>query len=102
MEELSRSVDQFNPFGDQHDAFASALFAESHQLAWDAEGRIMLPDRLRAAAGIADLATFVGRGATFQIWEPEAAQANQEAARQRARDEREALRLPGRGGGDEG
>lgn len=102
MEELSRGIDQLNPFGDQHDAFASALFAESHQLAWDAEGRVVLPDRLCEAAGITDLATFVGRGPTFQIWEPGAAQENQAQARERARSERDILRLPGRGGDGEG
>lgn len=93
MAELSQSVDQFNPFSDEHDAFASALFADSHQLAWDGEGRIVLPRTLLAHAGITGTATFVGRGATFQIWEPEAAGANQEAARQRARSERAALSL---------
>ncbi len=101
MEQLSGSVDQLNPFGEQHDAFASALFAESHQLAWDAEGRVMLPDRLREAADISDLATFVGRGPTFQIWEPGAARENQAQARERARSERDLLRLPGSGGGGE-
>lgn len=93
MEELSRSVDDFNPFSDEHDAFASALFAESHQLGWDGEGRVMLPEALMSHAGITDLAAFVGRGATFQIWQPDAARANQESARERARAERGALSL---------
>ncbi len=102
MEQLSNSVDQLNPFGEQHDAFATTLFAASHQLAWDAEGRVVLPDSLRETAGIGDLATFVGRGPTFQIWEPGAAEQNQAQARARARSERDVLRPPGSGGGGEG
>ncbi len=93
MEELSRSVDQFNPFSDEHDAFASALFADSHQLPWDGEGRVILPPALRETAGIGEIAVFVGRGATFQIWEPGAAEANRRQARERARAERGALSL---------
>ncbi len=100
MEELSRGVDRFNPFSDEHDAFASALFAESRQLAWDGEGRIVLPEKLIAHAAIAEAATFVGRGATFQIWQPAAAVASQEDARRRARAERDALRLERRDHGE--
>ncbi len=101
MEELSRSVDRFNPFSDQHDAFSSALFAESHELAWDGQGRIVLPERLIAHAGISAMAAFVGRGATFQIWEPAASAANRQQARERARAERDALSLGRRDGGGE-
>ncbi len=101
MEELSRSVDRFNPFSDQHDAFSSALFAESHELAWDGQGRIVLPERLLDHAGISAMATFVGRGATFQIWEPAAAEANRQQARERARAERDTLSLGRRDSGGE-
>ncbi len=102
MEELSRSVDRFNPFSDEHDAFANALFAASHQLGWDGEGRIVLPEKLMRHAGITAMAAFVGRGATFQIWEPEAARANHETARERARRERGALSLQRSDGGGSG
>jgi MraZ protein len=36
----------------------------------DGEGRVILSDALKAHAGIADAAAFVGLGHKFQIWEP--------------------------------
>ena len=93
IERLSAGIDQFDPFSDEHDAFAISILADSHQLSFDSEGRIVLPDVLREHAGISDHAAFVGRGATFQIWEPEAFRACQEEARKRARDGRTSLRF---------
>lgn len=93
IERLSAGIDQFDPFSDEHDAFAISILADSHQLPFDSEGRIMLPDVLREHAGMSDRAAFVGRGATFQIWEPEAFRACQEEARKRARDGRTSLRF---------
>lgn len=99
IERLSAGIDQFDPFSDEHDAFAISILADSHQLSFDSEGRIMLPDLLREHGGITDQAAFVGRGGTFQIWEPEAFQGYQEDARKRAREGRATLRLdPGSGG----
>ncbi len=95
IERLSAGIDEFDPFGDEHDAFAISILADSHQLAFDSEGRIVLPDVLREHAGISGRAAFVGRGATFQIWEPDAFRAYQEEARKRARDGRTSLRLGG-------
>ena len=99
VERLSASIDRLDPFGDEHDAFAISILAESHQLSFDSEGRIALPDALREHANISDRAAFAGRGATFQIWEPEAFRAYQEEARKRARDERTSLRLGEPAGG---
>lgn len=100
IERLSDGIDQFDPFSDEHDAFAISILADSHQLSFDSEGRIMLPDILREHAGISDQAAFVGRGATFQIWEPDAFRGYQEDARRRAREERSSLRLHVRNDGD--
>lgn len=93
IERLSDGIDQLDPFSDEYDAFAISILADSHQLPFDPEGRIVLPDKLRDHAGIADQAAFVGRGATFQIWEPTAFYSFQEEARRRARKERATLRL---------
>ncbi len=99
IERLSAGIDQFDPFSDEHDAFAISILADSHQLSFDSEGRIMLPELLREHGGISDQAAFVGRGATFQIWEPEAFRGYQEDARKRARDGRATLRLDPNAGG---
>ena len=93
LESLSEGIDQFDPFSDEHDDFANAILADSHQLAFGDDGRIVLPEALRDGASITDQAAFVGRGATFQIWEPGAFRIVQEAARNRARENRTSLRL---------
>ena len=99
MERLSASIDRLNPFSDEHDDFASVIFGTSVQISFDGEGRIVLPAHLRAHADIADQAAFVGRGATFQIWQPAALEEFQTEARKRARAARATLRLePGEEG----
>ncbi len=103
MERLSASVDGLNPFSDEHDDFATAIFGSAVQLPFDSEGRVMLPEHLREHAGIDTHAAFVGRGATFQIWRPEALEVFQVEARRRAAQARDRLVLDrGPGGGEPG
>lgn len=82
----------------EHDD-ASAIFSEAHQLPFDGEGRIMLPQKLAEHAGIGEQACFVGRGATFQVWSPERFRAHQEEARDRRRRNRTTIPtlIPGPG-----
>lgn len=62
---------------------AAMMFAEAQMLSFDAEGRISIPTHLLSHAQITDQITFVGRGATFELWEPEAFLAQHEQMRQR-------------------
>ncbi len=101
MERLSAGVDRLNPFSDEHDDFANVIFGASVQLPFDGEGRVILPQHLRGHARLGDQAAFVGRGATFQIWEPESLRAFQDEARRRASAARGTLRLEPEGSGDE-
>ncbi|MEI8320874.1 MAG: division/cell wall cluster transcriptional repressor MraZ [Alphaproteobacteria bacterium] len=93
MQTLSNSLDRLDLFSETHEDLASALFADTHQLAWDPEGRIMLPEHLRHFAHIDDTAAFVGRGATFQIWSPKAFNDHQEKARARIKQGKATLQL---------
>ena len=101
MERLSAGVDRLNPFSDEHDDFADVIFGASVQLPFDGEGRVILPQHLCGHARLGDQAAFVGRGATFQIWEPESLRAFQDEARRRASAARGTLRLEPEGSGDE-
>ncbi len=92
MLSLSRSIGAFDPFSTRYDDFADAILPEAHELPFDSEGRILLPEPLIAHAGLSDMAAFVGRGERFQIWEPEAFKARRAEARSRAREQRDALR----------
>ncbi len=97
MDRLSAGIDRLNPFSDEHDDFASAIFGASVQLPFDGEGRIILPQHLRAHANITDQAAIMGRGSTFQIWEPGALRAFHEEATARASTARATLALEPQG-----
>ncbi len=84
MERLDQSVSDFDLFSDEHDDLAFNIFAESRQLPFDGEGRVILPAALLEVTGIKQQAAFVGKGQTFQIWEPAALQDRKAEARERA------------------
>lgn len=94
MEQFSQGVDALDQFSREQDDLASTIFADAHQLAIDGDGRIVLPPLLAEHAAITDTAAFVGRGATFQIWNPETFTRHQEEARRRAAERGATLRLP--------
>lgn len=50
--------------------YIGAVLADTRQLAFDGEGRIVLPGDLAEHAGIAEEAAFVGQGKFFQICNP--------------------------------
>lgn len=94
MEELSRRIDALPEFSEDRDALASVL-ADAQQLAFDGEGRVVLPEGLCQHAGITEAACFVGLGPSFQIWEPQRFEAHREEMRERAR--RQGATLPSLG-----
>jgi len=93
MEQLSAGLDALDLFSDTQDDLAATIFADSHPLPFDSEGRVLLPEAFTDYAKLQGQAAFVGRGATFQIWEPKAFQAHQAEARKRALDRGMTLRL---------
>jgi len=72
MEALANATDQMNVFDAKLDELSALLFADARQLSFDVTGRIVIPMDLLQHAGIGDSAVFVGRGKSFQIWEPTA------------------------------
>jgi len=98
LEELAAAAaETFDMFSPEQDDLNTLIFSTSHQLAWDPEGRVVLPEEILAHANITEQAAFVGKGRSFQIWEPEAMKAHQAEARARALANRPqlALRKPG-------
>ena len=86
MERLSQSVDQLDVFSETHENLTTALFSDTHMLAFDGDGRVLLPRLLLDHAQITDTVAFVGRGATFRIWNPALFELHQDKARQLMRD----------------
>ncbi len=93
MARLSDSIDELELFSEARDDLASTIFADAHQLSFDGEGRSGLPPIFVEHAGITETAAVIGRGATFQIWQPDAFATHQDEARSRARDQGATLRL---------
>ena len=95
MESLGHSLDALDLFSDTQDDLAATIFADARPLAFDTEGRILLPEDLITHANLTEQAAFVGRGHTFQIWEPIAFAAWQAEARSRVRSAGLTLKLTG-------
>jgi MraZ protein len=93
IEEMAARVDALPEFSDERDNI-SQIFADAHQLPFDGEGRIVLPETLIAHAGLSENVAFVGLGRTFQLWEPQRHQQHKLAVRERAR--RDGSTVPGR------
>lgn len=93
MQRLSESVDQLDLFSDSQDDLTASIFSDAQMLGFDGDGRVILTQALIDHAKIEDNVAFVGRGATFQIWNPEAFEEYQRDARQRIQKNKEPLKL---------
>jgi MraZ protein len=95
MQGLVQGLGKIDLFSDEHDDLTATLFADAKQLAFDGEGRIMLPDALIAHAGLKEQAAFVGRGANFEVWDPELLNVYKSQARARALEKGRTLKRNG-------
>ena len=93
MEQLASATDKMGVFDGTLDDLSAMLFADARPLQFDATGRIIIPADLLAHAGITDRAVFVGRGLSFQIWNPDAFQEMQSGALSRLRKTRPDFKL---------
>jgi len=72
-------------FSKEHDDLTSLIYADAKTFIFDSTGRVALTEKLLKHAEITDTAVFVGKGKTFQIWNPENYAKEEEKIRQRAR-----------------
>lgn len=93
MEQLAAAADKMGVFDSELDDLSAMLFADARQLAFDVTGRIVIPADMLKHAGITDRAVFVGRGNSFQIWNPEAFRAAQEKSLNNLRAMRPNLKI---------
>jgi len=85
MEQLSESLETLDLPPDEFELIETTIFGGSVQLAFDPEGRIVLPQHMCTFASITEEAAFVGRRKTFQIWQPQALADHEARARDQAR-----------------
>jgi len=88
---LATPLDRLDVFSDEHDDFATALYADAYPLEADKEGRIVLPAPLAEHANLNGLVEFMGTGKSFQIWEPAAAERRRAEARENTRNRKAGL-----------
>ncbi len=88
MEKMANATDQVGVFDSELDDLSAMLFADARPLAFDVAGRIIIPNDLLQHAGITERAIFVGRGNSFQIWNPEAFRNAQEKSLNKLRSSR--------------
>jgi MraZ protein len=88
---LAAPLDRLEQFSDMHDDMTTSIYADAYSVEADKEGRILLDSELVEHAGISSQVTFMGHGATFQIWEPAAAKRRKEEAAQGNRLRRSGL-----------
>ncbi|MDW3024609.1 MAG: division/cell wall cluster transcriptional repressor MraZ [Alphaproteobacteria bacterium] len=93
LEQMAAATDKMGVFDSELDDLTAMLFADARQLAFDVTGRIVIPAELLQHAGIKDTAVFVGRGNSFQIWNPEAFRAAQEKSLENLRKARPNLKI---------
>ena len=85
---LANATDKMGVFDNSLDDLSALLFADARPLQFDVSGRIIIPNDLLKHAGITDTALFVGRGNSFQIWNPDAFRVAQEKSLQNLRNAR--------------
>ncbi len=70
MRKIANSLDDLDFFSESKNDITTSILSDSYKLPFDSEGRISLPNELLKFANINNNATFVGRGSSFQIWNP--------------------------------
>lgn len=79
----ARAISPLDEPTEEDDAIAYALLADVLDISPDPEGRMVLPRDLLDHASLSAAVTFMGRGEYFELWEPDAAEAQIAAARER-------------------
>ncbi len=71
LEKMAINIEQsFSYFSREQDALTSLIYSESKIFTLDSTGRISLTPKLIDYTHLSDSAVFVGKGRTFQIWQP--------------------------------
>lgn len=95
LEKLYERIESLDPFSEERDAFATTILGGAVQLAFDSEGRVVIPEALLTKAEITSVGIFVGKGATFELWNPNLFAAHETKTREIALKNRLSLKAGG-------
>lgn len=94
LRQIETLLETTAPYSREREDLATAFLGTGEHLKLDGEGRVTLPERMRALLGAADEAVFVGQGYKFQIWAPDLFAAHLAEATARARAMRSRASAP--------
>jgi transcriptional regulator MraZ len=86
---IDRLLDGLPDYSDERDELSVALYGDVHIIPIDQDGRIVLPEALRAHAGLCTHVAFVGLGTKFQMWEPACFEERRARAREKVHRHRQ-------------
>ena len=69
ISKLQTFLESMELFSTKRDAIATAVLADCEPMQIDSKGRVSLPERLVSFAKFNKKVFFVGKGATFEIWD---------------------------------
>lgn len=95
MDAFAAKIETLQKYSATRDAFEYAVLGSVHELSFDSEGRVVLPQALMAYAELSEAATFVGLGDHFEIWKPESFAAKIAEMRRLAAERRHLLDADG-------
>lgn len=85
LDRYEERIARADPFLQSTDDMSYFCHGDGTFVKLDQDGRITMTDFIRAHTGIGAEVAFVGKGQTFQMWEPERLLAYQEEVRERLR-----------------
>ena len=77
------------------DAMSMSVLTDARQIPVDDAGRIVLSKDLRDQLGLDGEVRFVGRGSSFEIWEPASRDRHEAAIQPRSREISRSIKLTG-------
>jgi MraZ protein len=92
LEELSKIIQNLDPYSDERDTFETIVLGEAVQLQFDSEGGVILPNCLMEHMGISSQVCFVGKGLVFEIWNPDNFEDYRKGAKEIAQGNRSILK----------
>ncbi|MBN8827909.1 MAG: cell division/cell wall cluster transcriptional repressor MraZ [Sphingobacteriia bacterium] len=95
LTKLNNFIENLDPFSEERDAFATAILGGSQQLQFDSEGRVNLPEDYISQLALSEYVTFVGKGETFEIWNPDDFKIYSEKSKLLAKERRGTLKISG-------
>lgn len=86
VESIHELIDALIPYSDERNQLSHVLLGDGVTLSIDQDGRVTLPDQLRAHASLDKEVVFVGTGDKFFMWSPVHYASYRAEARTRARE----------------